>query len=234
MLEDSLTYPTKGDGGIARIIIGGCLALFFFLVVPPFAAAGYLVRTLAGASRGEAEPPAFEEWGGLIVDGFKGFLISVAYSLVPLMLLAVFMIVLGAGGQASDGASGLLAGVGVVVMLLYLVVALAINYVLPAAITNFGREGSMGAAFDFETLKPVLMSGSYIKAVLLTFVVALAIGVAFSIFAFVTLGLGYLVAPFVYFYVYLASAYMFGTAFGDVAGIEGSGTERAGAAPMAD
>lgn len=234
MLEDSLTYPTKGDSGIARNIIGGCLFLFFFLIVPPFAAVGYLVRTLAGASRGEAEPPAFEEWGGLVVDGFKAFLISLAYALAPLVLLAVFMAVLGAGGRASDGASGILAGVGVVAMLLYFAVALAINYVLPAAITNFGREGSMGAAFDFETLKPVLTSGSYIKAVLLTFVVAIAIGVAFSVFAFVTLGLGYLVAPFVYFYVYLAAAYMFGTAFGDVAGVEGSRAGRAGAAPMAD
>lgn len=234
MLEDSLTYPTKGEGGIVRILVGGGLCFLFFLIVPILAASGYLVRALAGASCDEAEPPVFEDWGGLIADGLKALLISVAYSIVPLVLLGVFVVLLGAGGRASDGAGGVLAGIGVVMMLLYLGVALAINYVLPAAITNFGREGSMGAAFDFETLKPVLTSGSYVKAVLLTFLVSLVVGVVFTVFALLTFGLGYLVAPFVYFYVYLAGAYMFGTAFGDTAGIDGPGTGRTGAAPTAD
>lgn len=237
MLEDSLTYPTKGDSGIARILIGGGLLLFSFLIVPLFAVMGYFVQTLVGASRGETEPPAFEDWGALIVDGLKAFVVSIAYSLVPLVLFVVLMLVIGFGAPAggdSAGTGALFAGVGILMMLLYLVVALVINYVLPAAITNFAREGSIGAAFDFEALKPVLTSGSYVKAVLLMFGVALVVGVAFSIFAMITLGLGYIAAPFVYFYIYLAGAYMFGTAFGDVAGIEQSGTGPTDAAPIAD
>ncbi len=61
----------------------------------------------------------------------------------------------------------------------------------------------------------------------MTFLVAVAGGIVFSIFAVVTFGLGYLAAPFFYFWLYLAGSYMFGTAFG-------AATSQRGQSPRAD
>lgn len=226
MLEDSLSYPTNGDSGLVRILIGGVLGVLSILLFPAFIVYGYMVRALAASSRGDAEPPAFEDWGGLFVDGVKAVVVSIAYSLVPMALMLLTIGMLSAGSSAGGNAGGLLAGLGVFGLFVGVILALAIQYVLPAAFTNLGREGRLGAAFDFDTLKPVLTSGEYIKAVVVMFGVAFVGGIAFMVFAVFTLGLGYLVAPFFYFWLYLAGSYMFGTAFGDVVDVEASGASQ--------
>jgi len=216
MLEDALSYPTNGESGLVRILIGGALGLLSVLLLPAFVVAGYMVRTMAGASRGEPEPPAFDDWGGLFVDGLKATAAGLAYSFGPILVIVAVAAVVGAGASAGGDAGGALAGLGILAILLVVVLLFVIQYAVPAALTNLGREGSLGAAFDFETLKPVLTSGEYLKAVLLVFGIALVSGTALSVFAVVTLGLGYLVTPFFYFWLYLAGGYMFGTAFGSV------------------
>ncbi|UPV74630.1 DUF4013 domain-containing protein [Halorussus limi] len=185
-----------------------------------------MIRAMAAASREEAEPPAFEDWGELLVDGIKASAVGIAYALVPIILLFTTTGVLGAGSEAGGNAGGVLAGIGVLGLLVVVVLLFALQYALPAALTNMGREERLGAAFDFETLKPVLTSGEYLKAVILTFGVALIGGIAFSVFALVTIGIGYLVAPFFYFWLYLAGSYMFGTAFGSVVDTEPAGASQ--------
>lgn len=216
MLEDSLSYPTNGESGLARILIGGVLGIFSFLLFPLFVVYGYLIHAMTAASRKEPEPPAFEGWSELLVEGIKASLVGIAYALVPIVLMLTTMGVLSAGSNAGGDAGGILAGIGVLGMLLVVVLLFTLQYALPAALTNMGREGRLGAAFDFETLKPVLTSGEYLKAAVLMFGVALVGGIAFSVFAMLTFGIGYLVAPFFYFWLYLAGSYLFGTAFGNV------------------
>lgn len=223
MLEDSLSYPTTGESGLARILIGGVLGVLSILLFPSFIVYGYMVRAMAASSRDVAEPPAFEDWGGLFVDGVKAAVVGIAYSLVPIVLMLLTVGMLSAGSSAGGNAGGLLAGFGAFGLFVVVLLIFAIQYVLPAALTNLGREGNLGAAFDFDTLKPVLTSGEYIKAVVLTFGVALVGGIAFMVFALFTLGVGYLAAPFFYFWLYLAGSYMFGTAFGDVVEAEAAG-----------
>lgn len=226
MLEDALSYPMNGDNGLARILIGGVLGLFSFLLFPLFVVYGYMIHAMASSSRGEVEPPAFEDWSDLFVDGVKAAVVGIAYSLVPLVFLLTTTGVLGAGAEASGSAGGVLAGLGVFGLLVVIVLLFAIQYVLPAALTNMGREGRLGAAFDFETLKPVLTSGEYVKSVLVMFGVALIGGIAFTVFSVVTLGLGYLVAPFFYFWLYLAGSHLFGRAFGDIVGTDVGGSSQ--------
>lgn len=226
MLEESLSYPTNGESGLARILIGGVLGIFSFLLFPLFIVYGYMIHAMAAASRAETEPPAFEDWGDLLVDGIKASVVGLAYALVPLVLMFTTTGVLSAGSSAGGNAGGVLAGLGALGFLVVVLLLFALQYALPAALTNMGREGSIGAAFDFDALKPVLTSGEYLKAVLLTFGVALVGGIAFSVFALVTLGVGYLVAPFFYFWLYLAGSYLFGTAFGDAVETESAGPGR--------
>ncbi len=218
MLEDALSYPTKGESGISRNIIGGTLVLFSFLIIPAFFVGGYMIRTLASAARGEEEPPEFNDWGGLFKDGLKGAVVGIAYGLVPMIIMGVMFAMLIGGSNSSSDSAGLLSGIGIIGLLVSFVLALVVQYVVPAAVTNLGRTGNIGAAFDFDTLGPVLTSKEYLVAVGLTVLIAIAGGMVFSIFAAITFGLGYLVAPFFYFWLYLAGSYMFGTAFGKVVG----------------
>ncbi|WP_458205423.1 DUF4013 domain-containing protein [Haladaptatus sp. NG-SE-30] len=231
MLEDALSYPTKGDDGIARNLIGGVLFLFSFLIIPAFIVMGYMVQAMAAASRGETEPPAFEDWGSLLVDGLKAILINIAYAIVPTFIMGMMIAFIGIGGSAGGDAGGLFAGFGLLGIFLAVILAFVIQYILPAALTNFGRTGKIGAAFDFDTLTPVLTSKEYIIAVLTVFLVAVAGGIVANILALVTLGLGYLLFPFFYFWLYLAGSYKFGTAYGEVTRQQGQ-SPGAAATPM--
>jgi hypothetical protein len=227
MLEDSLSYPTNGDGGIKRLLIGGVLLFFGWLLVPVFVVSGYLVRAAARVSYGDEEPPAFDDWGGLIVDGLKVTLISIAYSLVPGVIFAVMFLVVLGGGSAGGNAGGLLAGVGMLGTLLALPVMLVITYLLPAALINFARNDSLGAAFEFSTLKPVLLSQQYIVATLLVFAISMVGGAVLSLLA--AFLVGFFIAPFYYFWLGLASQFLFGRAFAEVANSRGGADTTAAA-----
>ncbi|MFC7047081.1 DUF4013 domain-containing protein [Halobacteriaceae archaeon GCM10025711] len=234
MLEEALSYPTRGDRSIGRIIVGGLLVLFSFLIVPGLAALGYYVKVLGATSHGEQELPAFEDWGALIVTGLKAFVISFVYGIIPYFAFMLVGGLFGAGDYVGSGAGSLLTGVGLLVLLVGMVLAFAVQYVLPAALTSFAREGRLAAAFDFDAMKPVLTNNGYIIAVVLVF--ALAVGVAFlvAVATMFTFGLALLLfvplGPFFYFWLYLVGAYMFGTAYGDAA----SGRPAANTAAVSD
>lgn len=222
MLEDGLSYPMKGESGLARILIGGLLGVVSILIVPAFALAGYLVWVLAGAARGEPEPPAFEDWGTMIVDGLKATAVTVVYGLVPFFLIFLSIFVFAGGaGSGSDTAAGVLGGLGLLGMLLSFVAMVLLYYLIPAALTNMALEDSFGAAFDFGTIKRAVLSADYLIAWLIPFVIAFVVNVLVFFLAVTIIGLVFV--PFVQFYVQVAVFYMFGTAFGKVVGVPRTG-----------
>ncbi|WP_435154647.1 DUF4013 domain-containing protein [Haladaptatus sp. DFWS20] len=217
MLEDALSYPTKDDDGLKRILIGGGLSLLFIFIIPILMAMGYVIEALAAVSRGEEDLPEFDDWGNLLVLGLKSLVVNIVYSIVPAVIVLVSFII-GVGGMSSTDTSGLGAGVGFVGLLgvlIGMILSLPIAYILPAAYTNLGRTGKIGSAFDFETIKPIVTSRKYLFAAVLSFFIAMAGGVAFSIISIVTFGLGYVFYPFFMFWLYLVGGYMFGSAFNE-------------------
>lgn len=217
MLEDGLSYPLKGDNAVGRIAIGGVLSYLAVLLFPLFLLMGYFVRVLAASARGEEEPPAFDEWGNMFVEGLKASVVAVVYGVVPFLLVAVAVVFAGVGlSSGNDAAAGVLGGLGVVGLLFSVGAMFAIYYLVPAALTNMGLEGSLGAAFDVDTLSDVLLSTDYLVAWLLPFALALVVNLVTTVLVVVTFGLGALVVPFVQFYVQVSVFYMFGRAFGSV------------------
>lgn len=195
--------------------------MFSWLLIPGLAAWGYVLRVLKETSEGAEEPGPFEDWGELIADGLMSIVIAIVYAIVPFAIYFVMLTVILGGAQAGGDAGGLLAGFGVVGFLLALVLFFVVQYILPAALTNYAREDSFGAAFDFKALKPVLLSNQYIIAtLLLVAVVGIVLPTVIFVIGTITFGIGFLllapVMPFVYFWMYLVGAYMFGSAFGDV------------------
>lgn len=212
MLEDGLSYPMQGDSWIGRVVIGGVLLFFGILLIPVIFFQGYLLRVLGSTVRGEAEPPAWEDWGGLFVDGLKSLGVTFVYGIVPIIVfVGIGGVLIGLGGAAGDSGAGIIAGFGILTFLLFIPVMFIVYYLVPAALSNMAVEGSFGAAFDFEMISDVVLSVDYLVAVLMPIIV----GVIVNIISFL-LGItiiGYLLVPFVVFYGQVAIFRMFGLAF---------------------
>lgn len=216
MLTEALEYPRRRDDWLKTVLIGGVLALFSFLIVPGILLAGYVVRVLRGTMHGDATPPAFEDWGGLLGDGLRAAVIGIVYGVLPSL---VFLVMAVAGGLLSFGGGGVGDGLGLLTVLLgglvALVVGLAVAYVLPAALANFVETGRIGAAFSWSELRPVLFNGAYATAWATAFVLVFAAGVVTTVLNLVPL-LGFVVGSFVGFYAAVAAYYVIGRAWAEL------------------
>lgn len=192
-VEAAVRYPLRGDDATRNLLIGGGLLLlggivsivalllsflfigiflFPFALVPQVLVQGYLVRVLRSTVAGGSEPPAFDEWGDLAVDGVRFVVVSVVYSLpvvVVSVLLAVVLVgatTLGAGaGPDQAGAAGvvvlLVGGVG---GLLVVLLTLALLYLAPAGLCAMVQEDELSAAFDLDRLRRVGRDRDYAVA----------------------------------------------------------------------
>lgn len=214
MLEDGLSYPFRGDW-IGRIIIGGVLAFFSFLIFPAIFLSGYLYDVLQATIEGEDAPPDFENWGEMFVHGIGVTVIGIAYSIVPVGLYFIVVTVfLGAGGAVGGEAGGILAGLGIVATILLIPVLLFVYYIIPAAIANYAHKEELKAGFEVSTIKTVVLSKEYLVAILLPIVIAIVLWIASIILAITIIGL--LFFPFLQFYGEVAIFRMFGSAFNNV------------------
>lgn len=226
MLEEALRYPTAGERGLERLLLGGVAVLLSFLVVPVLLVYGYLVRSLAAVAAGEEEPPGFDRWEQLFLDGLKAVVVAFVYGVVPLAVaFAVFVPVSAvsvAGGADPARAMG---AVGALSLLVLVAVALVVAYVVMAALSTFAVEGRLAAAFDVGAVAAFATSGPYLLAIVLALVVQVVVGLVALLAVVFSLGLALLVlvplGAFVNFWVYLATVYLFGAAYreamGDVA-----------------
>ncbi|GCF12162.1 hypothetical protein Harman_00970 [Haloarcula mannanilytica] len=223
MLEDALRYPWNGEQKVETILIGGVLSLLGVFFIPVLFVYGYLIRTLRAVHAGDDEvPPVFDEWGDLLVEGLVAFLISLVYSLVPLVVLGLafaslvlpFSVVTSTNG---DPASGLAIG-GLLLALVAIVVTVAVSlgavYLLPAAVAAYAVTGRVGAAFSPGTLRAIGGSGTYAVG----WVVAVAIAIGAQVVGGIVSAtvIGAVLIPFISFYGSVAGAYAIGTAVREV------------------
>src|SRR6056297_3190374 len=182
MFEDSLTYLRDGDDAVRTILVGGLLSVLGFLIVPAVLVQGYVLRVLGRVADGDTDPPAFDDWGALAVDGVKALVVAAVYAVVPVVLAVAFV---GGGVAVADSAP--------------LVGALAAR---------------VGAAFEFDALRPVLARREYATGSLMALGVLLAAGVLGSALAAVPV-VGWLAAVFVGFYAQVTAAYLYATSYAE-------------------
>ncbi|VTT85330.1 unknown [Halorubrum sp. DM2] len=225
MIESSLNYLRDGDDAVVTTVIGGLLLLASPLVIPSFLVFGYVARVVRGTADGDDEPPVFEAWGDLLVDGLKTFAVTFVYSLVPLAVVAVAAVVaLGTfvvvpGGGAGGGGTFLGAAVvGILVLALGLVgfaLSLAGLYVTPAAVAAVAESGKVGDGFAVTTLWGVVTKRAYATGWLTAAVVVLAGALAIGVLSVVPV-LGTIAGVFVQFYALVAAAAIIGWTWADV------------------
>lgn len=224
MIEGAFTYPTDRNDWLVTVLIGGVLLFLGFLLVPLFAAYGYVVRAIRTTIEGEAEPPAFEQWGDLIVDGIQMAVILVVYQIIPTIVAAVTvggsLVAIATGEEAGVGAgiAGLFGGLALTGVL-----ALLFGYVSVAAIVAFAREDRFGAAFDPDGVGSLALNAEFAVAWIVSVVVFLVVSVVTGVPV-----VGWLVAPFLTFYASVVAARLWGGGYLDaVGGQAGSATDTA-------
>ena len=214
--EDAINYPRQGDEAVKTILIGGVLGLLGFLVIPAILVIGFYLRTLRAAIAGDDEPPVFDEWGDLLVDGLKGFVIGLVYFVVPAAILMISVGGVAAAAIATgDVGLGTIAG-AVTGFSVAFVLAVIAWYVLPAALANAVAADRVGAAFAFGDLKAVLLDGDYAVSWLLALGLVVAASILVGVLNLIP-PLGFVAGAFVNFYVGVVAFYLYGRAF---AGIE--------------
>jgi hypothetical protein len=215
MLEEAINYPRNGDDAVTTIIIGGVLSILSVFLLPAFLVFGYYGRVLRATAADESEPPVFDDWGDMFVDGLKLFAITLAYFLVPTIVLAI-----SAGGMilaAISGSDAAIAGAlggALLGFSLAAILSLVAWYLVPAALANYARTDRLGSAFAFGELKGVLLSRDYAVGWLVALGVFFAAGIVVGLLNVVPF-LGALAAAFVNFYAAVVAFYLYGHAFDD-------------------
>lgn len=214
MLEEAVNYPRENEGWVKTVVIGSILTLFGFLLIPAIPVFGYYMRVMRGTVDGETEPPVFDEWGDLFVDGLKGFVVAFVYMLIPAIVFGVtvggLVTAAASGGDVGFGAvAGALAGLAVGVL-----VSLVFWYIVPAAVVNVARTGNVGSGFAFGDLRPVLMSRSYAVPWLLSLAVLIGAGIVTGLLNIIPI-LGFVLAAPVSFYAAVVAFRLAATGFDD-------------------
>jgi len=214
-VERLAKYPMESEEWIETVAIGGAAMIFSFLVVPLFLVAGYLVRAIRAGMEGAEEPPAFDEWGEMLKEGFFASVIGLIYQTVPIIVFSVFVggsiLALATGSDAGAGAGmlGLIGGAFV-----GWVLALVFGYVGFAGVANYAKEGSFGAGFDFGVISDVVTSKAYLMAWVYVIALNIVVGVIVGLLNVVPF-LGGIVGLFVSFYALIIAGWLWGSGFAE-------------------
>ncbi len=217
----ALRFPLLGADWPRKVIMGGATSLLLELLfvglayllseeaafgVAPLVVAlnlpawGYTLHVYRSTLRWEAGPlPEWKGWMGLLRRGLVGFLIFLAYGLLPLFLLLVGLGLLVRGG--------VLLFLGMVLMVLGVLAGLVTFFFLPMALARYLLTGRIDAAFRpggvWARINEVLVE--YVAAYLLS-VGSYVIAGLLAVVPY----LGPLLWPFVWFYLSLVHAHLFG------------------------
>lgn len=215
MLGDALSYPRRGDGAAKRIFVGGALLLLSFLLLPASLLYGFFLRVLGATARGETEPPDFDDWGGLFVDGLKVFVVFLVY-LLPVYVMAVVVPVVYTSlvpmGTSVLGPSTAAAGMFVMAFVVLTPLTLLAYYLVPAELVGLALSGDLGGAFDVESIGTIARSREYFLGMLLAAVVAVLGGLVTTLLWVVLVGV------FLHFYRYVSVSYIAGRSVAKAAG----------------
>lgn len=201
------------------------MLLLSFLLLPVLVVQGYYLRVMAGESD---DPPAFADWAGLLVDGLKSFVVMFVYGAIPFLasmvipaFVGTFVLSLGSAagsnGAATDGVGVFAALLALVLVPLLLLAIVAGIYFGPAGMALLAREGRIGAAFDWSSLKAVAFTKTYLTGWLLAAVVLFVGGIVAAVLTFVLVGF------FVSFYVNVVAYRIIGVSVEDALGASEAG-----------
>jgi len=155
MFIESLKYPFQKEDSIKTIIIGTLLVIGSVLIIPFFILLGYLLKVTRQASQGD-QAPKFENYLELLADGFKLFIVMIAYGLIIVLL-----------GVLTGTAIEISEPIGIIMSLVVLPLVILYHYSVPAIIYLFSQETRVKDAFQFREIKNMIFQTYYLKIILM-------------------------------------------------------------------
>jgi hypothetical protein len=219
IISDSLSYPSQDW---KKVLILGILFLISFLIIPAFLVMGYFFRVLKGSIAGFDELPDFDEWGEMLIDGLKIFVVQFVYFLIPAIIILIGVWASIASISVTDAGNlanpGLVFGLMGVTAIIGIILAIILGLIASIAIANMAlNNGEIGAAFRFsEILEKIAMIGwgKYIVWYIVMIIIGLIGGVIAGILNIIPF-IGTIIALLVvYPYLYMFSARSLALLFG--------------------
>ena len=220
-VQAAAAFPLEGTDWRRKVILGGATGLLLELlfvglaylaseeaafgiapivVVLNFPVLGYVLRVYRGTLRWEMGGlPDWMDWPGLLRAGLIGFGILAAYGMLPLLLLLLGLGLLVQGG--------ILLFLGMVLMVLGVLAGLITLFFFPMALARYLTQSRLEAAFHLGRV------WDGINTVLTEYMAAYLLSVASYILGGIAAAIPYLgptVWPFLWFYLFLVQAHLFG------------------------
>lgn len=213
----AFSFVTDDPKWVTKVLIGGGLILAGYLAIFTvigwlfvFAIVfGYLVHLTRNVIAGEGQPlPEWANWGNLMVDGFKSFVVTLVLSLPLILVYLIFFIPAAVlNGTSDTGSSGAGAALSVIGSCVALPLALLVSLVSPIGIARYATTGNIGRALNIGAIVATL------RANFVTYLLVLLMGI---VTGFVS-GLGVLACfiglPFTAFYAQLVNYHLYGQAY---------------------
>jgi len=168
---------------LKHLLFGAVFTLLSGVLIGLFFIAGYGVRLVRNAQRGEARPlPDWDDLGGLFQDGLGPVGMYLIYGFATPLVPATIAGVIGAAAWAigslgpSDGSElGIVVGMLAFYFLLF-VFGLVGFVIFPAAFTRMALERRFSAAFEFGEILGYIKrnAGNYLLAVLAYLIASVA------------------------------------------------------------
>jgi hypothetical protein len=238
-LKPLLKFPFQGPDWRNRFLIGAAVTLagFFVPLLPMIFVYGYTVSIMRRAIQGQdLELPAWDDWGKLGLDGLRLLVVSLAYTLPGILVLAagwfLYMItsfafpllMSGASGRGGGGMAALamLAMFGSLAIFLFslflgFILILLALIPLPAAMAHFVAQDKVAAGFRVREWWPLLRANrsGYFAAWVVVFglITILNFAIALAYYSVVLCCLiPFLAAP-ISFYVSAVALALFGQTY---------------------
>jgi hypothetical protein len=178
------TFVTEDPDWVKKILIGGAFGLLSVILVGIPFVAGYWVRLIRAVADGVSRPlPEWDDLGGIFQDGLRPVGLYLAYGFAALLVIGLIACPLGLlfgslgplarHGSAADnlralGALGIMALYGV-----FLILMLALNLVVPAAVVRMVMRGDFAQGFAFREILSFILAnlGNYLLS-LVVYIVA--------------------------------------------------------------
>jgi hypothetical protein len=162
----AFTFPFRDSDWFKKILIVGLVGLI--PIIGQFVIMGWAFQIAQRVIRGAFEPLPELDFGDQLAKGFQVWVISIVYALpiiiATIPLTAIDAMATSAGNDTQTIVAVLAACCGFV----YLLYALLMMFVLPAAIGRFANTGALSDAFQFREVFALVRSNpvAYLLVVL--------------------------------------------------------------------
>lgn len=165
IIGEALDYP---GSNLKKVLGLGALIIISLLIIPIFLVYGYNLRVLKATIAGFDELPDFDEWGDMLIDGLKVFVVSVAYMLIPLIVIFSAVYLTNSNPTA-----------GVIIAVIGIILAIIFGLVEQIAIAHMAFNDSLGAAFQIGEILNIISEIGWVDYVIWYIAVIIIGGIGF-------------------------------------------------------